>query len=63
MDLKAQQAPRLYFDPESGHWRRAHKTSSRPVTMIPGGEKKSKGAVKTMEKTAFGRLPDEIIEQ
>jgi len=61
MDLKPQQ--RLYFDPESGHWRRAHKASSRSVTMVPGGEKKSKGASKSIAQSAFGRLPDEIIEQ
>jgi len=65
MDLKAgpTHAPRLYFDPDSGCWRRFHKITSRTVTMPSDGEKKSAQIFKSTEKTAFERLPDEIIEQ
>jgi hypothetical protein len=65
MDVKAgpTHAPRLYFDPDSGCWRRFHKTTSRTITMPSDGEKKSARGSKPKEKTAFERLPDEIIEQ
>lgn len=68
MDLKAAPthgAPRLYFDTDSGCWRRYNKTTSRPVTMMTsGGEKKFLvKPYRSKEKSAFQRLPDEIIEQ
>ncbi|TVY32707.1 hypothetical protein LOCC1_G008520, partial [Lachnellula occidentalis] len=65
MDLKAgaTHAPRLYFDPDSGSWRRFQKTTSRTITMPPDGDKKSKGGLKPRAKPALERLPDEIIEQ
>ncbi|TVY62886.1 hypothetical protein LSUE1_G009302, partial [Lachnellula suecica] len=66
MDVKAQpqgNGPRLYFDAESGCWKRAHKTTSRTVATSPEAENKSAGTRKLSSKTAFERLPDEIIEQ
>ncbi|TVY41258.1 hypothetical protein LSUB1_G002634 [Lachnellula subtilissima] len=65
MDLKAgpTHAPRLYFDPDTGSWRRFQKTTSRTITMPPDGEKKSVGGFKPKAKPAIERLPDEIIEQ
>ncbi|TVY58125.1 hypothetical protein LCER1_G001904 [Lachnellula cervina] len=65
MDLKAgpTHAPRLYFDPDSGSWRRFQKTTSRTITMPPDAEKNSAGRFKPKAKAALERLPDEIIEQ